>query len=97
MPYVVDVTWDAARDIRDLRPHVRRTVLDALETHLRHEPTKTSRTRIKRLRDMTSPQYRLRVDDVRVFYDVDGTTVTVLGVVPKSDADRWLADNGEST
>jgi len=36
-----------------------------------HEPTKASKTRIKRLRGLSRPQYRLRVgDDVRVFYDV---------------------------
>ena len=31
---------------------------DALETHLRHEPMKTSRSRIKRLRGLARPQYR---------------------------------------
>ena len=63
----------------------------ALETHLRHEPKKTSRSRIKRLRGLRRPQYRLRVDEVRVFYDLSGTTVEVLAIVDKSEADSWLA------
>jgi mRNA-degrading endonuclease RelE of RelBE toxin-antitoxin system len=43
------------------------------------------------------PQYRLRVgDDIRVFYDVSEKAVQVLAVVPKSDADTWLAKHGES-
>jgi len=71
--------------------NVRATVRAALETHLRHEPAKTSRSRIKRLRGLRRPQYRLRVGEVRVFYDVTGTSVEVLAIVPKSEAESWLA------
>ncbi len=43
------------------------------------------------------PQYRLRVDDdVRVFYDVTEEAFQVLAIVPKSEADNWLAKHGES-
>ena len=63
----------------------------ALERHLRHQPEKTSRSRIKRLRGVRRPQYRLRVDEVRVFYDVSGATVEVLAIVTKSEAEAWLA------
>jgi mRNA-degrading endonuclease RelE of RelBE toxin-antitoxin system len=69
-------------------------VRDALETHLRHEPTKLSKNRIKRLRGMARPQYRLRVGETRVFYDVTDQTVEVLAVVPKEQALAWLADRG---
>jgi hypothetical protein len=37
------------------------------------------------------PQYRLRVDDVRVFYDVAGARVEILAIVLKSEAEAWLA------
>jgi mRNA-degrading endonuclease RelE of RelBE toxin-antitoxin system len=73
------------------RPNVRATMRTALETHLRHKPEKTSRSRIKRLRGLRRPQYRLRVGEVRVFYDISGTTVEVLAIVAKSEADSWLA------
>jgi len=63
-------------------------VRTALETHLRHEPKKTSRSRIKRLRGLRRPQYRLRVGEI---YDLSGTTVEVLAIVAKSEADSWLA------
>ena len=63
----------------------------ALETHLRHEPEKTSRSHIKRLRGMLRPQYRLRVGEVRVFYDVSGATVEVLAIVAKSETRVMLA------
>ena len=67
------------------------TVRAALEIHLRHQPGKTSRSRTKRLRGLRRPQYRLRVGEVRVFYDVSGTTVQVLAIVAKSEAESWLA------
>ncbi len=61
-----------------------------MERHLRHEPTKTTRSRIKRLRGVQRPQYRLRVEDVRIFYDVTSDVVEVLAIVPKSTAAAWL-------
>jgi len=61
-----------------------------METHLRHEPMKTSRSRINRLRGVDRPQYRLRVGDVRVFYDVTDGTVEILAIVNKSEVDAWL-------
>ena len=62
--------------------------------HLRHEPEKTSRSRIKRLRGLRRPQYRLRVGEVRVYYDVSSATVEVLAIVAKSEAESWLAQFG---
>jgi mRNA interferase RelE/StbE len=91
MPFAIVLAPEAVEDLRGLTANVRATVRSALETHLRREPEKTSRSRIKRLRGLRRPQYRLRVDEVRVFYDVSGTTVEVLAVVAKSEADSWLA------
>jgi hypothetical protein len=31
------------------------------------------------------------VGEVRVFYDVSDSTVEILAIVPKSEADLWLA------
>ena len=73
---------------------IRAAVRSALETHLRLEPEKSSRSRIKRLRGLRRPQYRLRVGEISVFYDVSGTTVEVLAIVPKSEAESWLAQFG---
>jgi mRNA-degrading endonuclease RelE of RelBE toxin-antitoxin system len=82
---------EAIEDFRRLKANVRATVKAALETHLRHEPTKLSRSRIKRLRGVARPQYRLRVKDVRIFYDVTDTAVEVLAIVVKLEAGTWLA------
>jgi mRNA interferase RelE/StbE len=85
---------DAVAQLRSLPAHVRSKVRDALETHLRHEPTKVSKSRIKRLRGMARPQYRLRVDDTRVFHDVTKGRVEVLAIVSKAEAQSWLDDEG---
>jgi len=91
MPFAVILAPEAVEDLRRLSASVRATVRSALEKHLRNEPEKASRSRIKRLRGIRRPQYRLRVDEVRVFYDVSGTAVEVLAIVAKSEAESWLA------
>jgi mRNA-degrading endonuclease RelE of RelBE toxin-antitoxin system len=86
----------AAAAYKRLAARVRASVRDALETHLRHDPTKVSKSRIKRLRGLSRPQYRLRVNDVRVFYDVADNRVETLAIVTKVQAQRWLAQEGIS-
>jgi mRNA-degrading endonuclease RelE of RelBE toxin-antitoxin system len=95
MPFAIVLAPEAVEDLRRLAANARATVRTALEAHLRHEPEKTSRSRIKRLRGLSRPQYRLRIGEIRVFYDVSGTTVEVLAVVAKSEAQSWLAQFGE--
>ena len=94
MRFEILLAPEAIEDLRKLKAGDRTAVKEALETHLRHEPTKTSRSRIKRLRGVARPQYRLRVEEVRVFYDVSGSTVEVLAIVPKAEAESWLAQFG---
>jgi mRNA interferase RelE/StbE len=97
MRYDLVFAPEAVEDLDDLKANVRTAVCDAIEQHLRNEPTKTSKSRIKRLRGFSRPQFRLRVgDDIRVFYDVNGETVEVLAIVVKSAADAWLKKHGES-
>jgi mRNA-degrading endonuclease RelE of RelBE toxin-antitoxin system len=91
MTFTIVLAPEAVEDLKRLTANLRATVRTALETHLRHEPERTSRSRIKRLRGLLRPQYRLRVSDVRVFYDVSGTTVEVLAIISKSEAESWLA------
>jgi mRNA interferase RelE/StbE len=91
MSYAIILAPEAVEDLKGLSANLRATVRAALETHLRQEPGKTSRSRIKRLRGLRRPQYRLRVGEVRVFYDVANTTVEVLAIVAKSEAESWLA------
>ncbi|MBW4616088.1 MAG: type II toxin-antitoxin system RelE/ParE family toxin [Desmonostoc vinosum HA7617-LM4] len=99
MRYEIIFSPEAEEDIAALKASDRAKALDAIETFLRYEPEKTSKSRIKRLQKMQKPQYRLRIDDLRAFYDVSYTddgdgAVEVLRIREKSEAMRWLAEFG---
>ncbi len=94
MRFAIVLAPEAVEDLRSLKANLRAAVREALDMHLRHEPAKASRSRIKRLRGLSRPQYRLRVDEVRVFYDISGSTVEVLAIVAKSEAESWLMQFG---
>ena len=97
MRYDIILAPEAVEDLHNLKANMRAEVRDAMERHLRHQPTKTSKSRIKRLRGLSHPQFRLRVGaEIRVFYDVTDGTVLVLAVVPKAEAEQWLERYGES-
>jgi mRNA interferase RelE/StbE len=84
----------AVRSLKALPARRRTEVQDALETHLRHEPSKISKSRIKRLRGLSRPQYRLRVGEIRIFYDLAKNEVQILAIVTKAEADVWLRREG---
>jgi addiction module RelE/StbE family toxin len=86
---------EALEDLKRLSARNRRTIRDAIEHHLRDEPQKVSQSRIKRLRELRHPQYHLRVNEWRIFYDVTDQTVEIIAVVPKSQASDWLEQFGE--
>jgi prevent-host-death family protein len=94
MRYEIEFAPQAVDDYRELGAHVRGGIREAVATHLRYEPTKASRSRIKRLRGLSRPQYRLRVGDVRVFYDVTEGKVEILAIVPKRRTQEWLEKVG---
>jgi len=85
---------EALDDYRALTARSRAEVRDAIGRHLVLQPTRASRSRIKRRRGLSRPQFRLRVGEVRVFYDVRGDEVEVLAIVEKSRAAEWLRKMG---
>lgn len=95
MRFEILLAQEALDDLKRLNAHERMAVRRALETHLRNAPRKVSKSRIKRLRGLSRPQFRLRVGDVRVFYDVSDDAVQVLAILAKSDAEKWLQEAGE--
>jgi mRNA-degrading endonuclease RelE of RelBE toxin-antitoxin system len=95
MKYEILFAPEAVQDFKRLSARDRSPVKEAIEKHLRYEPQKISKSRIKKLQGMSRPQYRLRVDEIRVFYDVVEATVEVLAIIPKSKATEWLEEMGE--
>ena len=94
MRYEILLAPEALADLRALKANIRAEVRDAIERHLRHKPAAISRARIKQLQGEGSPEYRLRVGDVRVFYDVVEGQVRVVAIVPKNGAEDWLRKAG---
>ena len=94
MRFEIVLAPDAIKALQRLPAGVRSEVRDALERHLRFEPTKTSKSRIKRLRGLSQPQYRLRVNEIRVFYDVTETSVEILAIIEKPEVQAWLDQEG---
>lgn len=92
--YEIVLAPDVAEIFRRLPANRRSELRDALERHLRHQPNLVSKSRIKRLRGLSQPQYRLRVGEIRVFYDITIKTVEILAIVTKAQAARWLAEHG---
>ncbi len=101
MRYAIIFALQAEEDLLALRANERREVLDAIEQHLRYEPEKVSKSRIKRLDAMEWPQYRLRIGEIRAFYDViyaaDQGIVEVIAIRKKTSAMQWLAAFGRKT
>ncbi len=69
--YTIILKRSAIADLDALRKYDATQIANAMERHLQHDPTKESKSSIRRLRGITNPDYRLRVGDYRVFYAVD--------------------------
>ena len=94
MRYEILLAPEAVEDFRALKANARAEVRDAIERHLRYQPAETSGG-IKRLRGVSKPRFRLRVGDIRVFYDVDDGEVRVLAIVAKDEIQEWLRRVGK--
>ena len=92
--YEIVLKRRAIEDLDRLRKYDATQIADAMEKHRTHGPTKESRSRIKRLRGISDPDYRLRVGDHRVFYSVDQEElrVEVLRVMHKSETQEYYEE-----
>jgi mRNA-degrading endonuclease RelE of RelBE toxin-antitoxin system len=72
-----------------LRAYDRAAILELADRLLANDPLTESRARIKRLRQPAPAQFRLRVGDFRVFYDVSESVVKVIRILPKQNAVRF--------
>ena len=95
MRYEIFLAPEAVQDFKRLSARDRAAAREAIEKHLRYEPQRKSKSRIKKLRGISRPQYRLRVGEIRVFYDVVEPRVEILAIIPKSKAAEWLEEIGE--
>jgi mRNA interferase RelE/StbE len=94
MKYSIILYPNAVENLRNMRANLRSMVREGIIEHLSYEPEKTSKSRIKRLKGIEKPQYRLRIDDIRIYYDVGEYAVENLAIVSKEIAKEWLERHG---
>ncbi len=92
--YTIMLKPSAIADLDVLRKYDTTQIADAMERHLQHNPTKESKSRVKRLCGIRNPDYRLRVGDYRIFYVVDEVArrVDVLRVMHKDQTLRYYKE-----
>jgi mRNA-degrading endonuclease RelE of RelBE toxin-antitoxin system len=93
--YRIILTQNAIDDFGVLDARWQATIRDTVRAHLTYEPTKESKSRIKKLRALKHPQFRLRVGKMRVFYDVVEKDVVVVAIMSKEKTIQWLEEHGE--
>ena len=80
MAYRIQFTNSAEEHFSDLTAREQAMVLNAVKVQLRHEPTKETRNR-KPLRPNPLAPWELRVNSLRVFYEVDALQSNLVNVL----------------
>lgn len=93
MPYEIRYSNEAVEQLKKLRAFDRTAILDQIEQVLGVNPTIVSKARIKQLREPAPTQYRLRVGEFRVFYDVAEDLVLIIQVLTKQDSIEFLGES----
>ena len=68
--FQIDFTSNALEDLQLFKVYEQRQIVEAIETQLLYQPTQPTRNR-KQLRPNALAEWELRIDNIRVFYDVD--------------------------
>lgn len=89
--FQIQFTSEAIEDLRQLRTYEQRRLIQAIDSQLLHQPTQPTQNR-KLLRLNILAQWELRVDTMRLFYDVDTalSIVTVIAIGYKPGQTLWI-------
>jgi mRNA interferase RelE/StbE len=90
MPHEIRYSAQAVEQLIKLKTVDRTAVFDTIEAILSVNPTLVSKSRVKLLREPSPTQYRLRVGEFRVFYDVNDDVVLVVQILSKRDSLDYL-------
>jgi len=90
MPYEVRYSEEAVETLKTLRAFDRTTILDQIEQILMVNPMLESKAKIRALRQPAPTQYRFRVGEFRIFYDVKEEVVQIVKILSKEDSIRYL-------
>lgn len=90
--YSIDYDSLAVQELKGLRRFDQVKVVKAIEDHLTDRPTQARGSRIKKLDPPVLAAYRLRVDDLRVFYDVDEKAHVVRIIAIRAKGQKTLGE-----
>jgi len=90
MAFEILYSDEAVAELRAFRIYDRKAIIAAIEGILAVNPTLEGKAKVKRLKQPAPTQYRLRVDEFRIFYDVVGQTVLVIHVLSKETSIDYL-------
>ena len=98
MPFEVRYSSRAVSQLKKLRTFDRATILDEIERILTINPAMKSKAKIKKLRQPAPTGFRLRVEEYRIFYDVDVVNhiVNIVQILSKVDSLPYLEGTDES-
>ena len=92
MNFRVEFTTRAIKDFKKLPKNVQKQILKE-SLRLETEPFQY-KNKIKKIRGINFPCYRLRIDSqsdsYRLFYGIDQNVIYILGVISKKDADKTI-------
>ena len=92
MEFHVEFTTRAVKDLKKLPKSVQKQILKE-SIQLETEPFQF-KNKIKKIRGINFPCYRLRIDfqsdSYRLFYGIDENIIYVLRVISKKDADKII-------
>ena len=92
MPFELQYSDEALKQLKRLRRFDQVAILAQIEKMLLVNPTLVSKAKVKLLRQPAPTQYRLRVGEHRVFYDVEGRQVRILQILSKKEAIAYLEE-----
>ena len=86
MAFEIRYTRLAQSQLKALRAFDRSAVITQIDNVLKNSTTLTSKARIKRLRQPAPTDFRLRVGEFRVFYNVADDIVQIIQIMTKADS-----------
>jgi mRNA-degrading endonuclease RelE of RelBE toxin-antitoxin system len=92
MRFEVRYSDEAVEQLKAFRAHDRAAIMDQIEQVLMVNPTLESKAKVKLLRQPAPTQYRLRVGEFRVFYDVVQEAVLVIQILSKEESIAYLGE-----
>lgn len=95
MAYRIEFSPEALEHLANITARERAIIVDQIEAHLAHEPDVETRQR-KHLRPNPSFPWELRIEDLRVFYDIDSDSrCIVILAIGRKLRDRLLVGGRE--